>query len=86
MRNTTDDRNKKRLAALLCALLFGGLAGAIALVLLLSWLGAGIGGAAGLILLLYALVYLAIAVGVGLALRQRWREIEGGEEDEARKY
>ena len=41
--------------------------------------------ATGLILFV-AFLYLAIAVGVILALRQRWKEIQGGEEDEARKY
>lgn len=30
--------------------------------------------------------FLAITVGVVIALIQRWREIKGGEEDEARKY
>ena len=33
-----------------------------------------------------AFLYLAIAAGVVIALYQRWREIQGGEEDEARKY
>lgn len=38
------------------------------------------------IVLLYILLGLAVAVGVIVALVQRWREIRGGEEDEARKY
>jgi len=37
-------------------------------------------------ILLCTLLYLAVAVGVILALRQRWKEIKGGEEDEAKKY
>lgn len=41
--------------------------------------------AAGVILVV-AFLYLAIAVGVILALFQRWKEIKGGEEDEAKKY
>jgi len=41
--------------------------------------------ATGLILFC-ALIYLAIAVGVIVALYQRWKEIRGGEEDEAKKY
>ena len=41
--------------------------------------------AAGLILFC-AFIYLAIAVGVVVALCQRWKEVKGGEEDEARKY
>ena len=31
-------------------------------------------------------MYLAVAAGVILALYQRWKEIQGGEEDEAKKY
>ena len=38
------------------------------------------------ILLVYALVIIGIMVGVVAALRQRLREIEGGEEEDARKY
>ncbi len=52
---------------------------------ILSLLGGGYRLGAG-ILLLYAIPLLAVAVGVFLALRQRWKEVKGGEEDEARKY
>ena len=38
------------------------------------------------ILTIYALVILASMVGVTLALRQRLKEIESGEEDEAKRY
>ena len=38
------------------------------------------------VILFTAFLYLAIAVGVIIALFQRWREIKGGEEDEAKKY
>ncbi len=38
------------------------------------------------LILFAAFVYLAVAVGVILALHQRWREIQRGEEDEAKKY
>lgn len=41
--------------------------------------------AAGVVLFV-AFLYLAIAVGVIVALFQRRREIKGGEEDEAKKY
>ena len=37
-------------------------------------------------ILFCAFIYLAVVVGVIMALRQRWKEIQGGEEDEARKY
>lgn len=38
------------------------------------------------VILFVAFLYLAIAVGVIIALFQRWKEIKGGEEDEAKKY
>lgn len=38
------------------------------------------------VILFVAFLYVAIAVGVIIALYQRWREIQGGEEDEAKKY
>ena len=38
------------------------------------------------VILFSAFVYLAVAVGVIVALFQRWKEIRGGEEDEAKKY
>ena len=47
--------------------------------------GTGAGVAIG-ILVLYAGFILAVIVGVLLALRQRLREIERGEEEDAKKY
>lgn len=38
------------------------------------------------VILFVAFLYLAVAVGVIVALFQRWKEIKGGEEDEAKKY
>lgn len=38
------------------------------------------------VILFTAFLYLAIAAGVVVALFQRWKEIRGGEEDEAKKY
>ena len=38
------------------------------------------------VILFTAFIYLAVAVGVLIALYQRWKEIKGGEEDEAKKY
>jgi len=52
---------------------------------ILTLFGGGYKLGAGL-LLLYALPLLAVAVGIFLALRQRWKEVRGGEEDEAGKY
>ncbi len=52
---------------------------------ILGLLGGGYRLGAG-ILLLYAIPLLAVAGGMFAALRQRWTEVKGGEEDEARKY
>lgn len=38
------------------------------------------------VILFVAFLYLAVAVGAVIALYQRWKEIKGGEEDEAKKY
>jgi len=38
------------------------------------------------VILFCAFLCLAVAVGAVVALCQRWREIKGGEEDEAKKY
>ena len=48
---------------------------------LLGELGAAFG-----VILFYAGVILAVGVGVVIALIQRWKEVKGGEEDEAKKY
>ena len=85
MRNTTD-RNKRRLGALLSALLTGGLMVLIAVCMLADYFGTGGSGGETVIILVCAVLYLAIAGGIFMALRQRWQEIERGEEDEARKY
>ena len=84
MPNTT--KRKKRMGALLSALVTGGFFLILAVCMLLSWFGEGIGGAATGIVVVCALLYFAMAGGVVLALNQRWKEIETGEEDEARKY
>ena len=85
MQNITE-RGKKRTSALLSALFIGGLMFLLAICMLASYFD--IGGSAGetVVILVCAALYLAIAGGVFLALRQRWQEIERGEEDEARKY
>lgn len=85
MRSDTD-RNKKRLGALLSALSVGGFMVIVAVCMLVDYFGSGGTAAETLIIVICALLYLAMAGGVFLALRQRWRELERGEEEEARKY
>lgn len=43
-------------------------------------------GAAFGVMLFYAGAILAVGIGVVVALIQRWNEVKGGEEDEAKKY
>lgn len=85
MRNATD-RNKKRMGALLSALFMGGLMVLVTVCMLVSYFEVGGSWSETVIILVCAALYLAIAAGVFIALCQRWREIERGEEDEARKY
>ena len=86
MQNATDRRQKKR-APILCAavlvLLLGVFLGMVLLPLL--WMGRDTAGVVT-ILLIYALAVAAVMAGVLAALRQRLREIDKGEEDEAKQY
>ena len=54
--------------------------------LVVGYFGGNTDGMATAIVFFCALMYIAVAVGVIAALRQRWKEIQGGEEDEAKKY
>lgn len=54
--------------------------------LIVGCMGGNTDGFAIGVMLFCAFLYLAIAVGVIVALCQRWKEIKGGEEDEAKKY
>jgi len=54
--------------------------------MLTDWFGGTTEPFATGVILFCAFLYLAVAAGVILALYQRWKEIKGGEEDEARKY
>ena len=85
MQNGTD-RKKKRLGAALSALVMGGILLVVILCLLWDCFTVGITAAERVVLLLCAALGLFTIGGILLALRQRWNEIEGGEEDEAKKY
>ena len=83
-----EDRNKKKIAPIVIAALVvayvGPLVGMVAY-------AAGLLGTAGgwgvlPFLLLYAAAGGAVILGVLYAMTQRLREIDGGEEDEAKKY
>lgn len=77
----------KKLGPILCAV--------IIIAFMAIWLGAVIypllsnllaDGIVTAILIVYGLLIIAAMVGVVIALRQRLKEIEGGEEDEAAQY
>lgn len=85
MRGNSEKR-KKRAAPLACAALAVAFLGLFLAALLFLLPEAGGETSVFIILGLYALVVLAMIGGVLLALGQRLREIEGGEEEDARKY
>ena len=79
--------NKKKKAAIICAVvIIAGLGLYLAVDLfLLSGEGFNAPAAAGL-LLIYGAVIFAVIIGVIIALRQRLKELDDGEEEEAKKY
>ena len=83
---TMEKKSKKRVAVIaalvMIALMTLYLVG-IVIPLVRETMGVGI---AVTILVIYGVVILTSIVGVTLALRQRLKEIEGGEEDEAKRY
>ena len=87
MRNSSD--GKKRRGALLSALVvLLWLIGLVTVVVFAAVEAAREGaiGAGALLVLLYGTLGGAAMVGILIALRQRLREIEGGEEDDAAQY
>lgn len=84
MRKTTKGRGLT--GAFAAAALVAGVMLLLAGGLLIGYFGGNEAPFATGVVVLCALLYLAIAVGVVVAFIQRWREIKGGEEDEARKY
>lgn len=90
MRKTTDKKGHGLLGGVIVTILVVGLVLLVLTVLFqalgpvfpfLGQLGASLG-----ILLFYIGAIVAVGVGVVVALYQRWKEIQGGEEDEAKKY
>ena len=82
------DRNRKKIAPIVVAVLVVAYIGPI---VGMAAYAAGLIGAAGgggivPFLLLYTAAGGAVIVGVLYAMAQRLREIDGGEEDEAKKY
>lgn len=84
MRKTTKGHGLT--GAVLAAVMIAAIMLLLAGGLLISYFGGEADAFATGLVVVYALVFLAIAVGVVVALIQRWREVRGGEEDEAKKY
>ena len=86
MQNDTDRRRSKR-APILCAAFLIVLLAVILAFVLFPLLFASVNiGFALIVLLLYAAAMVAMIFGVAIALRQRLREIDTGEEDAAKRY
>lgn len=83
-----DNRGKKKIAPIVVAVLVALYVGPLMVMVLATagFMGANEAGAMVPFLLLYAFAGGAVIVGVLLAMAQRLKEIDGGEEDEAKKY
>ena len=88
MQSNSERRGKRKCSILSAAVVLLWLAGLILAVALTALEAARAGecGAAALLLALYGVLGGAAVIGVVLALRQRLREIDGGEEDDAAQY
>ena len=84
MQNGT--KGKKLMGAALSALVMGGLILVITVCMLIDYFGTGGSGAETIVILLSAGLFLAIVAGIAAAFFQRRKEIQRGEEEEARKY
>lgn len=84
MRKTT--RGKGFFGAVVVTVLVAALMLLLTVALVTGYFGGRTDAFATAIILFCAFLYLAVAVGVIVALFQRWKEIRGGEEDEAKKY
>lgn len=83
----SDIKKRKRVAPIVCAAVVIALLLVYLIVFLVPVLGAEVGdGLAIALLMICALSLLAVIGGVVLALRQRLREIEVGEEEDAKQY
>lgn len=85
MQDTTNINKKK--GAILCAAVVIGILGIYLAVILFPLVGAAFGELLALgFLLIYGGVIIAVIAGIITALRQRLKEIEGGEEEDAKIY
>lgn len=86
MPDTTKKKSKKN-APILCAVIMIAFLAIFIAVILFPLLGESYGDVAAVgFLVIYCLIIVAIIAGILVALHQRLKEIEGGEEDDAKKY
>ena len=86
MPDTTKKKSKKN-APILCAVIAIALLAICIGVIIFPLLGANYGDAAAVgFLLIYIIILVAIIIGILIALRQRLKEIKGGEEEDAKQY
>ena len=86
MPNATN-LNKKKKAPIICAVIMIGLLGILLGIIIYPMLNEANGELAAIgIIIVYGILILAMIVGIILALKQRLKEIESGEEEDAKKY
>lgn len=82
-----QDTTRKKRAAILCAVVVMAILGIYLAAFLYPLLGASFGESMAVgILLVYGLLIAAVILGVLMALRQRLKELNSGEEEDAKKY
>ena len=86
MPNDTNSNKKKR-APIICAVVMIGLLGVLLGIMLFPMLNEANGELATIgLIIVYGLLILVTIIGIVMALKQRLKEIEGGEEEDAKQY
>lgn len=86
MQKSTDSQQKKRKDAIFSAVFYSLLTAVTAIVTLYIRFRFDITGFLGALLLIIALVDLGIIIPIYIILKERLKEIQGGEEDAAAQY
>lgn len=82
-----DTKNSKKKAPIICAGIVIGFLGIFLATILFPLIGEAYGELLAVgFLVIYGGLIVAVILGVISALRQRLKEIEGGEEEDAKKY
>ena len=82
-----NNKTRKAAGALVCAAVIIGLLSVFLAVMIFPLLTVGVGETAAVgIIIFYSIIILAVIIGIIAALISRLREINGGEEEEAKKY